>query len=70
MNLFNLWPLIAGTGSLVFAIYQFLRTKVLVDRGLTATGTVIEQKSRGGRDVRKSFLVCYRHACCGSGRNH
>ena len=44
----NLWFLIAGVGSLLFAIYQFLRTKMLVDRGLSTTGTVIEQKSWGG----------------------
>ena len=36
-----------ATGSLVFAMYQFFRTMVLINIGLRTTGTVIAGKSWG-----------------------
>ena len=50
----SLWLLIPGVGSLVLAIYQFLRTTTLINRGLRSTGTVISQ-------VRDTSPVYYRH---------
>lgn len=44
----NFFALISGIGSLAFAIYQLFRMMPLIYRGLRTTGTVIEERSRGG----------------------
>lgn len=56
----SLWLLIPGIGSLVLAIYQFLRTTTFINSSLRSTGTIISQEKGFGAAAPEGVEAYFR----------